>query len=64
MKTHMLVEIARVAERTPTDGAFEWLVAGVSPKVNRQSVATRVDFAAIHARVARRYNSPLAPMSG
>ena len=51
VKSHVLVEVARVAEWTPTDGALKRLVSGVSPHVDRQSVATRVPLTAERAHV-------------
>ena len=41
VKAHVLVKVARVAERTPADRALKRLVSRVSPHVDRESVATR-----------------------
>jgi len=51
VKSDVLVEVARVAERTTTDGALERLVPGVRPDVDRESVATRVALPAERAHV-------------
>ena len=51
VQAHVLVEVARVAERTPTDGALQRLVSGVRPHVDRESVAARVPLTAVRALV-------------
>ena len=47
----VLVEVAWIAERTPTDGTLKRLVSGMSPHVDRESVATRVPLPAERADV-------------
>ena len=51
VQSHVLVEVARVAERTPTDGALQRLVPGVRAHVDRQPVPSRVALAAVRALV-------------
>lgn len=51
VQPHVLVEVAWITERTPTDGALQRLVAGMRSHVDRESVPSRVALPAVRALV-------------
>ena len=52
MKTHVLVEVAGVAEGSKAHLALQRLVARVRPQVDLQPVLAGVELAAVNAQVA------------
>lgn len=59
VQPHVLVEVARVAERAQAVAAAQRLVAGVRADVDLEAVLARVELAAVHAHVAAARAPPL-----
>lgn len=59
VQPHVLVEVARVAERAQAVAAAQRLVAGMRADVDLKAVLARVELAAVHAHVAPARAPPL-----